>query len=53
MQVENVMEDKDFKQRITRDDLDSLVGDLYKRVAAPALDALKMAELSPVCVIFN
>lgn len=42
------MEDKDFKQRYTRDEFEALVRDLFVRVAKPAQDALRMAELSPV-----
>jgi molecular chaperone DnaK (HSP70) len=46
--VENVMEDKDFRLRFTREQFDVLMTDLFARVAKPVQDALKMAELSPV-----
>lgn len=41
------MEDRDLKQRFTREDFDALSEDLFARVTRPVEDALKMAELTP------
>lgn len=40
----------DFKAKLTRQDLDDLVTDVYDRVSKPVEDALKMAEMTPVFV---
>ncbi|KAB0798996.1 hypothetical protein PPYR_06876 [Photinus pyralis] len=45
-QIEGLLDEVDFKLQVTRDQLESLCGDLYGRVAAPVKQALKMAGLS-------
>lgn len=45
-QIEGLLDDKDFKFQVTREDLESLCDDLFDRVGAPVEQALKMAGLS-------
>lgn len=45
-QIEGLLDEIDFKLKVTRDQLESLCGDLYDRVAAPVKQALKIAGLS-------
>ncbi|KAK5643342.1 hypothetical protein RI129_007187 [Pyrocoelia pectoralis] len=45
-QIEGLIDEIDFKLKVTRDQLESLCGDLYDRVAAPVKQALKVAGLS-------
>lgn len=45
-QVENVMEDVDFKHPITRAEFEEICDDLFKRVAAPIHMALSSAGMS-------
>lgn len=45
-QIESLFEDKDFKVKVTRQQLEDLVKELEPRFLQPLIDALKMAELS-------
>ncbi|CAJ0607927.1 unnamed protein product [Cylicocyclus nassatus] len=45
-QVESIHEDIDMKLHVTRDEFNSLIDGLMKRVPAPIEQALKMAELT-------
>ena len=44
-QVEGLIDEIDFKQRITRDDFENLCNDLFKRVKKPVEEALKASEI--------
>lgn len=48
LQVENVMEDVDFKFPITRVEFEEISDDLFKRVAAPIHMALSSAGMTLV-----
>uniref|UniRef100_A0A914CYA3 Hypoxia up-regulated protein 1 n=1 Tax=Acrobeloides nanus TaxID=290746 RepID=A0A914CYA3_9BILA len=45
-QIESLFEDKDFKVKVTRQQLEDLAKELEPRFLQPLIDALKMAELS-------
>ncbi|KAK7863949.1 hypothetical protein R5R35_012451 [Gryllus longicercus] len=45
-QVENLLDDQDFKLLVTRDDFESLCADLFDRVQAPVDQALKTSGLT-------
>ncbi|KAJ3339740.1 Hypoxia up-regulated protein 1 [Gonapodya sp. JEL0774] len=45
--IENVMDDLDFRLRITRGDFESLTADLIERAAGPIEDVLRKANLGP------
>ncbi|KAM3921296.1 hypoxia up-regulated protein 1 isoform 1-T2 [Leptodactylus fuscus] len=45
-QIEGLMDDIDFKAKVTRQDLEELCPDLFDRVSAPVQKALKSAEMS-------
>lgn len=45
-QIEGLLDDKDFKMQVTREQLEGLCQDLFDRVAAPIEQALKTAGLS-------
>ncbi|KAF2899628.1 hypothetical protein ILUMI_06537 [Ignelater luminosus] len=45
-QIEGLLDDIDFKLRVTREELEEICQDLFDRVGAPVEQALKMAGLS-------
>ncbi|XP_065201452.1 hypoxia up-regulated protein 1 [Planococcus citri] len=45
-QVENVMDDVDFKLLVTREEFENLCADLFARVKSPVEQALKTSQLS-------
>ncbi|XP_050307767.1 hypoxia up-regulated protein 1 [Anthonomus grandis grandis] len=45
-QVEGLLDEKDFKLLVTRDEMEALIRDLFERVAKPAERALKTAHLT-------
>lgn len=46
--MEGLHEDIDFRAKVTREELDTLLAEFYERVPAPLNDALKMADLPVV-----
>ncbi|XP_044147403.1 hypoxia up-regulated protein 1 isoform X2 [Bufo gargarizans] len=44
-QIEGLMDDIDFKSKVTRQDLEELCGDLFERVSSPVQKALSSAEM--------
>ncbi|KAM6911153.1 hypoxia up-regulated protein 1 [Lycodopsis pacificus] len=44
-QVEGLLDDIDFKAKVTRTDFEDLCADLFERVPGPVLDALSTAEM--------
>ena len=47
-QIEGLMDDVDFKAKVTREEFETLCADLFERVKKPALDAIKSAEIISV-----
>lgn len=47
-QVEGLMDDVDFKAKVTREELETMSADLFERVKVVAQDALKISEVTPV-----
>ncbi|XP_058483696.1 hypoxia up-regulated protein 1 [Solea solea] len=45
-QVEGLMDDIDFKSKVTRSDFEELCSDLFERVPRPVQDALAVAEMN-------
>ncbi|KAG9482532.1 hypoxia up-regulated protein 1 isoform X2 [Eleutherodactylus coqui] len=45
-QIEGLMDDVDFKAKVTRQDLEELCGDLFERVSSPVQKALSSAEMN-------
>ncbi|KAL1506385.1 hypothetical protein ABEB36_005758 [Hypothenemus hampei] len=45
-QIEGLLDEKDFKLLVTRDELENLIPDLLKRVAGPVEQALKTSHLT-------
>lgn len=45
-QVEGLLDDKDFKLKVTREEFEELCEDLFERVAAPVKQALDVAGLT-------
>ncbi|PAA74658.1 hypothetical protein BOX15_Mlig034201g1, partial [Macrostomum lignano] len=45
-QIESVFEDKDFKVKVTREELENICSDLFERVTRPIESALNMAQIS-------
>lgn len=53
-QVEGLMDDVDFKAKVTREELETMCADLFDRIKKPIEDAIKSAEILPVssfCII--
>ncbi|XP_040281378.1 hypoxia up-regulated protein 1 isoform X1 [Bufo bufo] len=44
-QIEGLMDDIDFKSKVTRQELEELCGDLFERVSSPVQKALSSAEM--------
>lgn len=49
-QVEGLMDDIDFKAKVTRAEFEELCADLFERVPRPVHDALAAAEMSMVSI---
>ena len=47
-QVEGLMDDIDFKARVSRVDFEAMCADLFERVSRPVQDALATAEMTAV-----
>ena len=47
-QIEGLLDDEDFKMKVTRAELEHLCEDIYDRVTKPIEDALKASEITPV-----
>lgn len=52
-QVEGLMDDIDFKAKVTRAEFEELCADLFERVPRPVQDALTAAEMKLVSVTFT
>ena len=48
-QVEGLLEDVDFRLKVTREELDAMCSDLYDRVQEPVRQALAAADMTLVC----
>lgn len=48
LQVEGLMDDIDFKSKVTRAEFEELCSDLFERVPRPLLDALETADMKLV-----
>ena len=48
VQVEGLLEDVDFRLKVTRDELDAMCSDLYDRVQEPVRQALEAADMTMV-----
>lgn len=48
-QVEGLLDEEDFKTKVTRAEFDLLCEDLFKKVTKPIDDALKASEITMVC----
>lgn len=49
-QVESLMDDVDFKAKVTRVEFEAMCSDLFERINKPIQDAIKTAELVDVCL---
>ncbi|XP_030077165.1 hypoxia up-regulated protein 1 isoform X2 [Microcaecilia unicolor] len=45
-QIEGLMDDIDFKAKVSRQELEEMCGDLFERVDAPVQEAVRSAEMS-------
>lgn len=50
-QVEGLMDDVDFKAKVTREELMTLCADLIDRIKKPINDAIKAADILPVFIL--
>ena len=48
LQVEGLLEDVDFKLKVTREELEAMCSDLYDRVQEPVRQALEAADMTMV-----
>lgn len=48
VQVEGLLEDVDFRLRVTREELDGICTDLYERAVDPVRQALEAADMTMV-----
>ena len=44
LQVEGLLDDKDFKAKVTRAEFEELCEDLFARISKPVEDAMKLSE---------
>jgi len=49
--VEGLLEDVDFRLRVTREELEEMCADLYDRVGKPVKQALEAADMTIVSII--
>jgi hypoxia up-regulated 1 len=52
-QVEGLMDDVDFKAKVTREEFEKMCSDLFENVKKPVQDAIKMAEINSVTISFH
>lgn len=52
-QVEGLMDDIDFKAKVTRAEFEELCADLFERVPRPVQDALTAAEMKMVSILIT
>lgn len=52
-QVEGLMDDIDFKAKVTRSEFEELCADLFERVPGPVQDALTTAEMKLVSLLIT
>lgn len=45
-QIEGLLDDEDFKMKVTRQELEDMCADMFKRVTTPIQDALKASEIT-------
>lgn len=50
--MENLLDEKDFRAPVKRSDLEELTQDLFTRVTDPIEEALKVSEITLVCISF-
>ena len=48
LQVEGLLEDVDFRLKVTREEVDAMCSDLYDRVQEPVRQALQAADMTMV-----
>ena len=48
-QIEGLLDDEDFKAKVTRAEFEEMCADLFQRFSKPLLDALKSSEVTWVC----
>lgn len=48
-QIEGLLDDIDFKAKVSRQEFEDLCSDLFKRVPGPVQQALSSAEMNMVC----
>lgn len=53
LQVEGLMDDIDFKARVTRAEFEDMCADLFERVPGPVQDALTAADMKLVSMSSN
>lgn len=53
LQVEGLFEDIDFKAKITRSEFEEMCSDLFDRIAYPVEQALRVADITLVCIIMS
>lgn len=51
VQVEGLMDDIDFKSKVTRAEFEELCADLFERVSRPVQEALSVAEMKLVSIL--
>lgn len=49
-QIEGLLDDIDFKAKVSRQEFEDLCSDLFKRVPGPVQQALSSAEMNMVCL---
>lgn len=47
-QIENLLDDQDFKAKVTREEFESMCSDLFERIGKVVQDALKTSEMTMV-----
>lgn len=52
-QVEGLIDEIDFKAKVTRAEFEELCADLFERVPHPVQDALTAAEMNLVCIPYG
>lgn len=53
LQVEGLFEDIDFKAKITRSEFEEMCSDLFDQIAHPVEQALRVADITLVCIIMS
>lgn len=51
--VENLLDDEDFRFKVTREELEDLCQDLFSRIGKVVQDALTSSEMSMVGMVFR